>query len=292
MKPHPILSTSFLSGYRNNPPLFFTLKSNFSFKSHGILSLSPVITSCSLSLPSAIFSLKPRSVIKFAPRLTRLLCSSVLAHQATATLNPELAALPDDLIQQGPKLVFRTTRREGAKTVFRWATRAASRDRIKGEKSQEIESISASAASRANALEAAKGSSSPTITSAANASSSANEQFSTAELELRMKLMQEDSELQKLHKQFVGSGVLTESEFWATWKGCFWKGKQEEYADPEDPRSIAEALMLSREDPSDSAAQKRLDRITRMTEIDDLRESHDHPVVPLCIKVFTASSCA
>ncbi|KAL6176387.1 hypothetical protein ACLB2K_053021 [Fragaria x ananassa] len=55
-------------------------------------------------------------------------------------------------------------------------------------------------------------------------------------------------------------------------------------ADPEDPRSIAEALMLSREDPSDSDAQKRLDRITRMTEIDDLRESHDHPVAPLCIK--------
>ena len=38
-------------------------------------------------------------------------------------------------------------------------------------------------------------------------------------------------------------------------------------------------------DPSDSAAQKRLDRIARMTEIDDLRESHDHPVAPLCIKV-------
>ncbi|KAL6184096.1 hypothetical protein ACLB2K_045500 [Fragaria x ananassa] len=405
----------------------------------------------------------------------------------------------------------------------------------------------------ANALEAAKGSSAPTITSAANASSSANEQFSTAELELRMKLMQEDSELQKLHKQFVGSGVLTESEFWATrkagleahvctglkvrtslrsplygagegalplqrtpaaslttfpprrvcripvfrrdhpklqtkvispenwnsadspgresglgrcWSPLGWrrtlagarlldgdsrrKSKQrvgfkssmildikpmtdgrmnkvtfnltdeikyqifalkpavhqafinlvpskmtekdfwnkyfraeylhstknavaaaaeaaedeelaiflkedeilarearqkiqrvdptldmeadqgddythipdhgifrdgnkdmteqqnEQYrrslsqdlnrqgavvlqgrnldADPEDPRSIAEALMLSREDPSDSAAQKRLDRITRMTEIDDLRESHDHPVAPLCIK--------
>ncbi|KAL6134023.1 hypothetical protein ACLB2K_066256 [Fragaria x ananassa] len=69
--------------------------------------------------------------------------------------------------------------------------------------------------SSANALEAAKGSSATTIFSA---SSSAYEQFSTAELELRMKLMQVDGKLQKLHKQFVGSGVLTESEFWATRK--------------------------------------------------------------------------
>ncbi|KAM5574434.1 general transcription and DNA repair factor IIH subunit TFB1-1 [Rosa sericea] len=307
----------------------------------------------------------------------------------------------------------------------------------------------------ANALEAAKGSSTTTISSTAKASSSANEQFSTAELELRMKLMQEDSELQKLHKQFVGSGVLTESEFWATRKKLldgdsrkkskqrvgfkssmildikpmtdgrmnkvtfnltdeikyqifalkpavhqayidlvpskmtekdFWNkyfraeylhstknvvaaaaeaAEDEELAiflkedeilarearqkiqqvdptldmeadqgddyihlpdhgifrdgnkditelqndqyrrtlsqdlnrqgavvlqgrnldvDPEDPRTIAEALMRSRQEPSDSAVQERLDRLTRMTEIDDLRESHDHPVAPLCIK--------
>ena len=38
-------------------------------------------------------------------------------------------------------------------------------------------------------------------------------------------------------------------------------------------------------DPSDSVVHERLDRITRMTEIDDLQESHDHPVAPLCIKV-------
>ncbi|XP_040367877.1 general transcription and DNA repair factor IIH subunit TFB1-1 isoform X2 [Rosa chinensis] len=307
----------------------------------------------------------------------------------------------------------------------------------------------------ANALEAAKGSSAATISSTAKASSSTNEQYSTAELELRMKLMQEDSELQKLHKQFVGSGVLTESEFWATRKKLldgdsrkkskqrvgfkssmildikpmtdgrmnkvtfnltdeikyqifalkpavhqayidlvpskmtekdFWNkyfraeylhstknvvaaaaeaAEDEELAiflkedeilarearqkiqrvdptldmeadqgddyihlpdhgifrdgtkditelqndqyrrtlsqdlnrqgavvlqgrnldvDPEDPRTIAEALMRSRQEPSDSAVQERLDRLTRMTEIDDLRESHDHPVAPLCIK--------
>ncbi|KAL5725238.1 hypothetical protein ACHQM5_008402 [Ranunculus cassubicifolius] len=44
------------------------------------------------------------------------------------------------------------------------------------------------------------------------------EQLSTAEMELRMKLLQENSELQKLHKQLVISGVLTEAEFWATRK--------------------------------------------------------------------------
>ncbi|GLT83710.1 hypothetical protein SLE2022_019830 [Rubroshorea leprosula] len=46
----------------------------------------------------------------------------------------------------------------------------------------------------------------------------ADEQLSTAEMELRMKLLQEDSELQKLHKQFVIGGILTEAEFWATRK--------------------------------------------------------------------------
>ncbi|XP_008789678.1 general transcription and DNA repair factor IIH subunit TFB1-1-like isoform X1 [Phoenix dactylifera] len=44
------------------------------------------------------------------------------------------------------------------------------------------------------------------------------EQLSTTEMEHRMKLLREDSELQKLHKQFVIGGVLTESEFWATRK--------------------------------------------------------------------------
>lgn len=44
------------------------------------------------------------------------------------------------------------------------------------------------------------------------------EQLSTAEMERRMKLLREDSELQKLHKELVISGVLTEAEFWATRK--------------------------------------------------------------------------
>ncbi|XP_031739948.1 general transcription and DNA repair factor IIH subunit TFB1-1 isoform X1 [Cucumis sativus] len=45
-----------------------------------------------------------------------------------------------------------------------------------------------------------------------------HEQLSKLEMELRMRCLQEDSELQKLHKQFVIGGVLTESEFWAARK--------------------------------------------------------------------------
>ncbi|XP_061337512.1 general transcription and DNA repair factor IIH subunit TFB1-1-like [Gastrolobium bilobum] len=44
------------------------------------------------------------------------------------------------------------------------------------------------------------------------------EQLSPAEMALRIKLLQEDSKLQKLHKELVSSGKLTESEFWATKK--------------------------------------------------------------------------
>ncbi|ONI36403.1 hypothetical protein PRUPE_1G583500 [Prunus persica] len=72
--------------------------------------------------------------------------------------------------------------------------------------------------------EAAKASSAAKPTSAAKTTSEKSgvtlpdEQLSTAEMQLRMKLLQEDSELQKLHMQFVISGVLTESEFWATRK--------------------------------------------------------------------------
>ncbi|KAJ1404813.1 BSD domain [Sesbania bispinosa] len=45
-----------------------------------------------------------------------------------------------------------------------------------------------------------------------------DEQLSSAEMALRIKLLQEDSKLQKLHKELVASGKLTESEFWATKK--------------------------------------------------------------------------
>ncbi|OWM83387.1 general transcription and DNA repair factor IIH subunit TFB1-1-like [Punica granatum] len=45
-----------------------------------------------------------------------------------------------------------------------------------------------------------------------------DEQINREELELRIKLLREDSELQKLHKQLVIGGVLTEAEFWATRK--------------------------------------------------------------------------
>ncbi|XP_037494489.1 general transcription and DNA repair factor IIH subunit TFB1-1 isoform X5 [Jatropha curcas] len=52
----------------------------------------------------------------------------------------------------------------------------------------------------------------------ADTSEAPSEQPSTEELLLRMKLLQENSELQKLHKQFVSDGVLTDTEFWATRK--------------------------------------------------------------------------
>lgn len=45
-----------------------------------------------------------------------------------------------------------------------------------------------------------------------------DEQLSSAEMDRRIKLLQEDSELQKLHKQFVMGKVLSETEFWATRK--------------------------------------------------------------------------
>ncbi|KAI3466382.1 hypothetical protein Pfo_023045 [Paulownia fortunei] len=45
-----------------------------------------------------------------------------------------------------------------------------------------------------------------------------NEQLSRAETERRIKLLQENSELQTLHKQFVFGGILTDAEFWATRK--------------------------------------------------------------------------
>ncbi|KAL5220995.1 hypothetical protein ABZP36_025708 [Zizania latifolia] len=44
------------------------------------------------------------------------------------------------------------------------------------------------------------------------------EQLSSVEMQQRMKLLQEDSELQKLHKKFVLGNILQESEFWATRK--------------------------------------------------------------------------
>ncbi|KAG6420865.1 hypothetical protein SASPL_117408 [Salvia splendens] len=44
------------------------------------------------------------------------------------------------------------------------------------------------------------------------------EQLSSIEVERRVELLQENSELQILHKQFVSGGILTDEEFWATRK--------------------------------------------------------------------------
>ncbi|GAV74788.1 BSD domain-containing protein [Cephalotus follicularis] len=45
-----------------------------------------------------------------------------------------------------------------------------------------------------------------------------DEQLSAPEVQLRIKLLKQNSELQKLHKLFVTGGVLSEAEFWATRK--------------------------------------------------------------------------
>ncbi|KAB5548275.1 hypothetical protein DKX38_011681 [Salix brachista] len=45
-----------------------------------------------------------------------------------------------------------------------------------------------------------------------------SEQPSTEELLLRMNMLRENGELQKLHMRFVSDGILTEAEFWATRK--------------------------------------------------------------------------
>lgn len=58
----------------------------------------------------------------------------------------------------------------------------------------------------------------PTAASGKTDASLPNEQISTAELELHIKLLRENSELQNLHKQLVIGGILTEAEFWATRK--------------------------------------------------------------------------
>ncbi|KAL8170307.1 hypothetical protein V2J09_022111 [Rumex salicifolius] len=44
------------------------------------------------------------------------------------------------------------------------------------------------------------------------------EQLSKEEVERRVNLLREDSELQRLHRQFVMNNILTEAEFWATRK--------------------------------------------------------------------------
>ncbi|EES13357.2 hypothetical protein BDA96_07G045200 [Sorghum bicolor] len=58
----------------------------------------------------------------------------------------------------------------------------------------------------------------PTVAPENSVASAALEQLSVAEVERRVKLLREDSELQKLHKKFVLGNILQESEFWATRK--------------------------------------------------------------------------
>ncbi|KAL3851091.1 hypothetical protein ACJIZ3_012973 [Penstemon smallii] len=52
----------------------------------------------------------------------------------------------------------------------------------------------------------------------ANAKAVSTENLSEAETNRRVNLMQGNSEIQRLHQQFVGGGVLSDAEFWATRK--------------------------------------------------------------------------
>ncbi|CAO2176454.1 unnamed protein product [Urochloa humidicola] len=58
----------------------------------------------------------------------------------------------------------------------------------------------------------------PTVPPEISVPSAGLEQLSAAEVARRVKLLREDSELQKLHKKFVLGNILQESEFWATRK--------------------------------------------------------------------------
>ncbi|KAM1778100.1 hypothetical protein ACFX11_044677 [Malus domestica] len=72
-------------------------------------------------------------------------------------------------------------------------------------------------------------------------------------MELRMKLLQEDSELQKLHMQFVISGVLTESEFWATRKKLL---DGESHTKPKQRVGFKNSMILDTKPTSDGRMNK------------------------------------
>ncbi|XP_039132252.1 general transcription and DNA repair factor IIH subunit TFB1-1-like isoform X3 [Dioscorea cayenensis subsp. rotundata] len=66
------------------------------------------------------------------------------------------------------------------------------------------------------------------------------EQLSTKELERRMKLLTEDSELQNLHKQLVASGILMDSEFWAARKSLL---DNDNYGAPKQRAGFKSAML-------------------------------------------------
>ncbi|KAK4789355.1 hypothetical protein SAY86_020674 [Trapa natans] len=82
-----------------------------------------------------------------------------------------------------------------------------------------------------------------------------DEQINTAELEVRIKLLREDSELQKLHKQLVIGGILTEAEFWATRKRLL----EREYGNKRKQRVGFKSAMISDIKP---ATDGRTNRVT------------------------------
>ncbi|KAM0933794.1 putative transcription factor BSD family [Dioscorea sansibarensis] len=79
------------------------------------------------------------------------------------------------------------------------------------------------------------------------------EQLSTKELECRMKLLTEDSELQNLHKQLVASGILMDSEFWAARKNLL---DNDNYGAPKQRAGFKSAMLADVKPLADGRTNK------------------------------------
>uniref|UniRef100_A0A2P2LR62 Uncharacterized protein MANES_02G224100 n=1 Tax=Rhizophora mucronata TaxID=61149 RepID=A0A2P2LR62_RHIMU len=79
------------------------------------------------------------------------------------------------------------------------------------------------------------------------------EQPSTEELLLRMNLLRENSELQKLHYRFVSDGVLTEAEFWAARKKLLDENSSRK---SKQRVGLKSAMLTDAKAPYDSRANK------------------------------------
>ncbi|XP_031487438.1 general transcription and DNA repair factor IIH subunit TFB1-1-like isoform X2 [Nymphaea colorata] len=80
-----------------------------------------------------------------------------------------------------------------------------------------------------------------------------DEQLSAEEMEHRMKLLRDNIELQKLHKQFVIAGVLTEAEFWATRKNLLDRGT---YRQPKQRTGFKSAMLADIRPSTDGRTNK------------------------------------
>ncbi|GAQ84341.1 transcription initiation factor TFIIH subunit 1 [Klebsormidium nitens] len=77
--------------------------------------------------------------------------------------------------------------------------------------------------------------------SGAGRASSQLENVSQAEIEQRMAVLAKDADLRKLHEQLVGTGILTDAEFWSTRKGLL----EKEAAKQSDQKTGLSSQMLT-----------------------------------------------